>query len=78
MINIIIFKKLSLKKWIQLTIQERQRCSKIDQHIFQQDRFSLQQMNSMPKPNHNSNNEWAENTFQGNPDFSESTVLVNC
>lgn len=62
---------------MKLTVQERQSCSKIDQHIFEKNWFTLKQMNSIPKPSHYSDDEREEYCLQRDPDFSEASVLID-
>lgn len=75
--NFVIFPNFIIKICKILTIQESQSSSQINQHVLQQNWLSGQQMNAMPEPHHNCNDEREEDGFQADPNFSEATILVD-
>lgn len=62
-----------------LTIQKGQCGAQINEHVFDENRRSLQLVHPIPEPHHNRNNKWEEDGFQCQPHLGEATVLIdNC
>lgn len=59
------------------TVQHGQRCAQVHQHVLDQHRRALQQMDAAPEPDHDADDAREKYRLHGHPDFGETCDKKN-